>query len=408
MKVNYNAQAIIANNKLQVNDNKLSESIGRLSTGLKIKNAKDNPSGLAMARRMNAQIQSMQVAGDSTKDGINIIKTADGVLGEIHGILQRMNELAVKGSTDTITASDRDYIESEFQALKDEIQRIAKTTEFNGQTLLDGTFDYRGYATTGGNITGTTAEGNRRLDGSGKTDPDIRVASYSDSMAGKQYRLQGLDIKYNETEKQLYGIGTGSTVTVHDVANDVDLTMRVKQVDGDLVKLEDSEGRELSVSIRKDCNETIDLDLTDIGPMSIQIGANEGQLLDVRIPAINLTSMGLFGTSLKSSLNNYASTEEYLLESEASRKALDSVKEALAYVSTLRASLGAYQNRLEHTDTNLDSTSENMTASYSQIMDVDMAEEMTTYSTQQVLSQAGVSVLAQANERASLALQLLQ
>lgn len=389
MKVNYNAQAIIANNKLQVNDKKLSESIGRLSTGLKIKNAKDNPSGLAMARRMNAQIASMGVAGDSAKDGINIIKTADGVLGEIHDILQRMNELAVKGSTDTITETDRDYIEEEFQALKDEIERIAKTTDFNGQTILDGTFDYRGYATTGGT-----------------TNPDIRVATYSDNMAGKQYQIQNLNVQYDATEKQLFGLGTGSTVSVLDVANSATLNMIVKQVDGDLIKLEDDEGRELSVSVRSTYNGNIDLDLTDIGPMSIQIGANEGQLLDVRIPAINQTALGIFGTSLKSSLNNYDGSK--LVESEASRKALDSVKNALAYVSTLRASLGAYQNRLEHTDANLDSTSENMTASYSQIMDVDMAEEMTTYSTQEVLAQAGISVLSQANERASLALQLLQ
>ncbi|MBR0091852.1 MAG: flagellin [Lachnospiraceae bacterium] len=405
MKINYNAQAIIANNKLQINDNKLSESIGRLSTGLKIKNAKDNPSGLAMARRMNAQIESMKVAGDSAKDGINIIKTADGVLGEIHGILQRMNELANKGSTDTITPEDRDYIESEFQALKDEIGRIAKTTEFNGQVLLDGTFDYRGYATVGG-----------------ATDPDIRVASYSDNMAGRKYTVEGLDnLKFLEKtgvapdEKivnQLYGLGTGDTVTVTDEANGQDMHMKVKQIDGDLITLENAQGEQLSLSIRKDAptstGNPIELDLTDIGPMSIQIGANEGQLLDVRIPTVSLTSMGLFGASLKNSLNNYSTTEDHLTESEASRKALDSVKNALAYVSSLRASLGAYQNRLEHTDTNLDSTGENMTASYSQLMDVDMAEEMTTYSTQQVLSQAGVSVLAQANERASLALQLLQ
>ncbi|MBR0165055.1 MAG: flagellin [Lachnospiraceae bacterium] len=399
MKVNYNAQAIIANNKLQVNDKKLSESIGRLSTGLKIKNAKDNPSGLAMARRMNAQIASMGVAGDSAKDGINIIKTADGVLGEIHDILQRMNELAVKGSTDTITKTDRDYIEEEFQALKDEIERIAKTTDFNGQTILDGTFDYRGYATTGGNVTSGKITG-------GTTNPDIRVATYSDNMAGKQYQIQNLNVQYDATEKQLFGLGTGSAVSVLDVANSATLNMIVKQVDGDLIKLEDDEGRELSVSVRSTYNGNIELDLTDIGPMSIQIGANEGQLLDVRIPAINQTALGIFGTSLKSSLNNYDGSK--LVESEASRKALDSVKNALAYVSTLRASLGAYQNRLEHTDANLDSTSENMTASYSQIMDVDMAEEMTTYSTQEVLAQAGISVLSQANERASLALQLLQ
>ena len=393
MKINYNAQAIIANNKLKVNDNKLSNSIGRLSTGLKIKDAKDNPSGLAMARRMNAQIEGMGVAGNSAKDGINIIKTADGVLHEIHDILQRMNELAVKGANGTITPEDRDYIESEIQQLKDEIQRIANTTDFNGQKILDGTFDYRGYATVGGT-----------------TDPDIRVASYSDNMAGRKFAITGLSgLLYDDTEKQLYGLKTGDTVAVSDTTAGSPgqaLSMVVKQIDGDLIKLEDAEGRELSVSIRKDAPAQIDLELTDIGPMTVQVGANEGQVLDMRIPGINLTSLGLFGVSVKSSLNNYDGSK--LEEEAASKKAIDSIKSALTYVSDLRSRLGAYQNRLEHTDTNLDTTSENLTASYSQIMDVDMAEEMTTYSTQNVLSQAGISILSQANERASLALQLLQ
>ncbi|MBQ4416059.1 MAG: flagellin [Butyrivibrio sp.] len=393
MKVNYNAQAIIANNKLKVNDNKLSESIGRLSTGLKIKNAKDNPSGLAMARRMNAQIEGMGVAGNSAKDGMNIIKTADGVLNEIHDILQRMNELAVKGATSTITPTDRDYIESEIQQLKDEIGRIASTTDFNGQTILDGTFDYRGYATVGGS-----------------TDPDIRVASYSDNLAGRKLKITGLTgLQYDDTEKQLHGLATGASVAVEDVTDagaSQTLNMTVKQIDGDLIKLEDAEGRELSVSIRKNAPAQIDLELSDIGPMTVQIGANEGQVLDMRIPAINLTSLGLFGVSVKSSLNNYDGTK--LEEEAASKKAIDSIKYALNYVSELRSRLGAYQNRLEHTDANLDTTSENLTASYSQIMDVDMAEEMTNYSTQNVLSQAGISILSQANERASLALQLLQ
>ena len=393
MKVNYNAQAIIANNKLKVNDNKLSHSIGKLSTGLKIKDAKDNPSGLAMARRMNAQIEGMGVAGNSAKDGINIIKTADGVLGEIHDILQRMNELAVKGANGTIMEEDRDYIESEIQQLKDEIQRIASTTDFNGQKILDGTFDYRGYATVGGS-----------------TDPDIRVASYSDNLAGRKLEITGLaGLQYDDTEKQLHGLATGASVAVRDVTDagsPQTLNMVVKQIDGDLIKLEDAEGRELSVSIRKDAPAQIDLELTDIGPMTVQVGANEGQVLDMRIPAITLTSLGLYGVSVKSSLNNFDGTK--ILEEEASRKAIDSIKNALTYVSELRSRLGAYQNRLEHTDANLDTTSENLTASYSQIMDVDMAEEMTTYSTQQVLSQAGISILSQANERASLALQLLQ
>ena len=128
--------------------------------------------------------------------------------------------------------------------------------------------------------------------------------------------------------------------------------------------------------------------------MAVQIGANEGQYLDIRIPTMSLSNIGIYNTNTKTI--------------EDSRAAIEQIKNGLAYVSAARSRLGAYQNRLEHTNKSLDVTIENMTAAYSRIMDVDMAEEMTTYSTQTVLDQAGISMLAQANERPSEVLQLLQ
>ncbi|MDE5866796.1 MAG: flagellin, partial [Lachnospiraceae bacterium] len=136
------------------------------------------------------------------------------------------------------------------------------------------------------------------------------------------------------------------------------------------------------------------LDITGIGAMDTQIGANEGQTLAIRIPTISLQRLGLTGANL--------------MTQDSSSDAIVAVKSAIAYVSAVRSRLGAYQNRLEHTVSSLDITSENMTASYSRIMDVDMSEEMTTYTSQQVVSQAAVSMLAQANERPSQLLQLLQ
>jgi flagellin len=128
--------------------------------------------------------------------------------------------------------------------------------------------------------------------------------------------------------------------------------------------------------------------------MTMQVGANEGQTLDIRIPKISLSTLGLYNLDLANEVG--------------AREGLESLKNAIVQVSSIRSNLGAYQNRLEHTVSNLDITVENMTAAYSRIMDVDMAEEMTTYSTQQVLSQAGISMMAQANERPSQVLQLLQ
>ena len=138
----------------------------------------------------------------------------------------------------------------------------------------------------------------------------------------------------------------------------------------------------------------ISLDLTGIGSMTLQIGANEDQTLELCMPPITKKNLGILRTDV--------------LTEETARKAIDEIAGAISFVSSIRSSLGAYQNRLEHTTTNLDVTSENMTSAYSRIMDVDMATEMTKYSSMQVISQAATSMLAQANERPSQVLQLLQ
>ncbi len=139
---------------------------------------------------------------------------------------------------------------------------------------------------------------------------------------------------------------------------------------------------------------SLKIDLTGIGSMDTQIGANEGQQLEIRIPTISLSHLGIEKTEVTTQ--------------DSSSDAITEIKGAVKYVSDARSRLGAYQNRLEHTISSLDITKENMTASYSRIMDVDMAEEMTSYTTEQVISQASTSMLAQANERPSQVLQLLQ
>ena len=141
MRINYNVSAMISNNSLKRSDNALAKSIQRLSSGLKINDAKDNPSGLAIAKRMNAQLKGLSVANDNASDGVSVVETADGALAEIHDMLQRMNELAIKGANGTMIDVDRQTIEDEVTQLKDGIEEIVNRTEFNGQKLLDGSFD---------------------------------------------------------------------------------------------------------------------------------------------------------------------------------------------------------------------------------------------------------------------------
>jgi flagellin len=393
MKINYNVSALVANNALKTTDNKLTESLERLSSGLKIANAKDNPSGLAMARRMNSQIKSLDTADDSNADGISIVETADGVLAEMQDMLQRMSELAVKASNQTNTDDDRRIIDEEIQQLKNEIQRVCDTTEFNGQKLLNGSFDLKGYATI-------------LEPGTGKytTDPYISVSTYSDEIPAGMAKITGFTCNFEEdpetgTKKIIPTIEDGEMVSPKGTLTDSKGNVYDNiSVDGDIIKFSNSKGQEIQIKVDETIPEntpsTIQLEITATGGMAVQIGANEGQYLDIRIPTMSLSNIGIYNVNTKTLDDAYA--------------AIDQVKKGLAYISASRSRLGAYQNRLEHTNKSLDVTIENMTAAYSRIMDVDMAEEMTVYSTHTVLDQAGISMLAQANERPSEVLQLLQ
>ena len=386
MKINYNAPAMRANNALNVSDKKVSKSLERLSSGLKVTAAKDNPSGYAIGRRMNAQITGVSVATQSANNGISIIETADGALAEVHDMLQRMNELAIKGATGTLTTSDRQMINEEVKQLKQEVTRIATDTEFNGQPILDGSFDLKGYTNT-------------QL---------ATVDYYSDEVLAKEYTITKLKVVYN----------SDGTINLDDTKNNLVLGdgfpegVELTEVGQDKIVLTGHQDFKITLSITPDpvkdgngnvidyedvdctINQSIKLDITGIGAMDTQIGANEGQQLEIRIPTISLSRLGIERTEMTTQ--------------ESCGNAINEIKGAILYVSDARSRLGAYQNRLEHTVSNLDITNENMTASYSRIMDVDMAEEMTNYTTEQVVSQAATSMLAQANERPSQVLQLLQ
>ena len=377
MKINFNASAAIANNALTRNDNKLAASLGNLSSGYKITHAKDNPSGLAMAKRMNAQIAGVSVATDNAGDGISVIEIADGTMSEIHDMLQRLNELSVKASTGTLTEQDREIINNEAQQLKEEIDRISGEAEFNGQKILDGSFDLKGYT----------------------DNVDVKVAYYGDEVKAGQYQVADLKIG---TDKDGELDSAKSSVTITGPGGQTVAGAKISGVDGNIATITGDNGFELKLEIRrgiqKDAVTTVNnfnkMELAGFGAMDTQIGANEGQQLGIRIPRISCLNMGIESLDLTTA--------------EGATKAIDQVDAAIKYVSEARSRIGAYQNRLEHTVSSLDITSENMTAAYSRIMDTDMAEEMTEYTTLQVLSQASTSMLAQANERPSQVLQLLQ
>ncbi len=380
MKVNYNLQAMGAQRALKRNEAKLSASTQRLSSGYKLNQAKDNPAGMAISRKMQLQIKGLTQAGDNIVNGISVCETADGALSEVHAMFQRMKELAMKAANGTNTTADRNSIECEMKLLKDEVTRIATQTDFNDSTLLDGTFDMRGYADKLG----------------------VLVTEYTDEMPVGKYTIE-IDAFGDESvdpptnaEVRLTGSDaqSGSTQFVSEA--------RV-EADGNKIKITDNKGKSIMIELDEEmynqnadggASKTVTLDLAGIGAYSVQVGVNEGQLLDMRIPTVSLKTLGIEDVEIGTQ--------------EKAREALDVISEGIDKVSMIRARLGAYQNRLEHTASSVDATNENMTAALSRITDLDMADEMVDYTSQQVLVQAGVSMLSQANSQPEMALQLLQ
>lgn len=369
MRINYNISAMLANKALGKNDNKLSASSERLSTGYKINSAKDNPSGIAIAKRMNMQLRGLSNASQNASDGVSVVQTAEGTMQEMQDMIQRMSELAVQSANGTNSEKEREMIEMEIDQLKEEIDRVAKDTEFNGKKLLNGDCDLKGFTNTKG----------------------IKVTYYADEVSVGKYTVSAVNPVYDADGNLMDG-----SVTLLTSGQDSFPPDSYISYEGNKVTVTAANSFEVSFSV----DETITgatnvvLDLTGLGAMRMQIGANEGEVMEIRIPEISLEALGLDKVDLTTK--------------ESSVKAIDLTKNANSYISKVRARLGAYQNRLEHTTASLDLTNENMTSAYSRIMDTDMAEEMSEYTNLQVLTQAGVSMLAQANERPQQVLQLLQ
>ena len=358
MKINSNIQALVAQNVLRGNEEKNAASTEKLSSGFKLNHAKDSPAGMAITNRMNAQIKSLYKAKDNASNAVNVIQTADGALGEVHSMLQRMNELGIKASNGTLTSADRQAIQLEVDALRKEINRVAADTEYNTQNLLGGEQEMKGYSKR----------------------PDLAKVMYYDAdFPAGEYKLT-MDSLDN------------ATLTINGSA--VSGLKEVTCKDG-VCTATMNDGSRLEVSYDPNLHGSeVELDITGIGGMKIQVGSKTGQEIQVVIPKMDSKSLGIDDVDMRTQ--------------DGARKALEDIPKAIEYVSHARSKLGAYQNRLEMTVEALAENVENLEGSYSTIKDVDMAEEMVDYTKLQVLVQAGTSMLAQANEQPQQALQLLQ
>ena len=374
MKVNSNIQAMFAQSILSANEEKMAKSTQKMSSGYKLNRAMDNPAGMAITNRMRAQLSSLERATKNSKNAINAIQTAEGALSEIESMLQRMNELSIQGSNGTMSSSDRLAIQEEVDQLVSEINRISKNTTYNSQNLLDGTQDLKAFS------------------GLSK---DISIRNYNELMDVGKYEITvGTNGKATSFKKDGKVVDIAAQEVVEFLDKDGNVT-------GYSTKIHTANGAELTFETKGDSGATnVELDITGYGGMKIQVGAEEGQEIQVVIPEVSLRTLNFVDLDGNRTLD--------LRTEEGATKAISQIASAIDYVSAARSKLGAYQNRIENTVTNLDVTTENLTESYSTIKDIDMAEGMVEYTTLQVLIQAGTSMVAQANEQPQQALQLLQ
>ena len=374
MKVNSNIQAMFAQSILSANEEKMAKSTQKMSSGYKLNRAMDNPAGMAITNRMRAQLSSLERATKNSKNAINAIQTAEGALSEIESMLQRMNELSIQGSNGTMSSSDRLAIQEEVDQLVSEINRISKNTSYNSQNLLDGTQDLKAFS---------------------RPSKNISVRNYNELMDVGKYEISvGADGLVTSLTKD----GATIDIAAQEVVEFVD---KDGKTTGYSTKIHTANGAELTFETKGDSGATnVELDITGYGGMKIQVGAEEGQEIQVVIPEVSLRTLNFVDLDGNRTLD--------LRTEEGATKAISQIASAIDYVSAARSKLGAYQNRIENTVTNLDVTTENLTESYSTIKDIDMAEGMVEYTTLQVLIQAGTSMVAQANEQPQQALQLLQ
>ena len=473
MVVQHNLRAMNSNRMLGITQGTLNKSTEKLSSGYKVNRAADDAAGLSISEKMRKQIRGLTQASLNAEDGISSVQTAEGALTEVHDMLQRMNELAVKASNGTNSLSDRQTIQDEVDQLLTEIDRVAETTKFNETYLLKGDTDkVTKYASAkDAGITGQMTEGATSaiftmsalklgdtitIGGTkytiGTTDASKVKGSIGGAQGGEQVTVNGVqytvakDATEMNVDKNILTIASiqakvtsGSTAiyngktynvmtdnvdatkkkgTTGDGIDDVDATVinttaAYKKIQQEL-RLANTIGTDATTSYLNKTQVAVSsaiVGTTTIGfsitkgtyqqkealNFSLHVGADADMTnkISVKIDTMDTAGLGIKGLNVKDT------------SGAAGTYAIDAIADAVAKVSAQRSLLGAVQNRLEHTINNLDNVVENTTAAESQIRDTDMATEMVKYSNNNILSQAGQSMLAQSNQANQGVLSLL-
>ena len=396
--INTNINSLTAQRNLNASQSSLATSMQRLSSGLRVNSAKDDAAGLAIAERMNTQVRGLNVAARNANDGISLAQVAEGALGKVGDMLQRMRELAVQASNATNSADDRQALQSEVSQLRDEINRIAKTTSFNGAKLLDGSF---------------TASTFQIGANSGET---ITVAALTDSSAdGLSNVIYGSDSITTGTAGQVSSLTAitdgslaltvaGTTYSLGDIAEARSGEERIGQIVEAINRRTADTG--VSAFLKAETNGTYTLAVR-----SAELDAL-GSAVAVTAAGFTLANAGFAAADLaiaNGSATSAAGIDDLTVETvEDAWLAIKHIDDALDQINGARATLGAVQSRFENAVANIQIQSENTAAARGRIVDADFAMETANLSRAQILQQAGTAMVAQANQLPQQVLQLLQ
>ena len=462
MVVQHNMQAANANRMLNVTTSAQSKSTEKLSSGYRINRAADDAAGLTISEKMRKQIRGLDQASTNAQDGVSSVQTAEGALTEVHSMLQRMNELATQAANGTNSKdSDRQAIQDEIDQLTTEIDRVSETTKFNETYLLKGEAGtktinmkahdagLKGTLTDNGDGTATfvmdslkdgdsVSIGGKTYTIGSKKDDVVAAVGAKITVAGQKFTVNGQEItivdnyadkdtdqkagKYTLDDAKAL-VKEGATVKVgtdeYKVMTDKD-TNGIDDTDASVIskdvayglaskellaanQIGDTKGsaKVADAGAKADGSFKITTGQAEVAnslSFSLHVGADADMTnkIHVNIDAMDSASLGIKGLNVKDASGN------------AATYAVDAISDAISKVSSQRSSLGAVQNRLEHTINNLDNVVENTTTAESRIRDTDMAEEMVNYSKNNILAQAGQSMLAQANQSNQGVLSLLQ
>ena len=465
--INTNIQSLNAQRNLGISQNSLTQSMQRLSSGLRVNSAKDDAAGLGIAERMGAQVRGLNVAARNANDGISLAQTAEGAMASVTNNLQRMRELSVQSANATNSDTDRAAMQQEVKQLADEIDRVATQTDFNGTKLLDGSFsdkkfqvganngqtisidkiasvrtgtlgqEYRA-SVTSGVLDGTVAAVdlsaltiNGKAIGTGSIKADAKAltdAINASGIAGVRAEITGPTLVAAAAGTMvgaaltgtitINGVTTNSISTTADAAtsranvvkgiNDISAATGVTATDdGTGVKLAAADGRNITHSLTTLTSAATGLaaDGTAESSYKVTYSGVEGGKLDI---GGTVGTSGLTAASTSAALAGTSISNVDISTLAGANTALGSIDAALQSINSSRAALGAIQNRFSSTIDNLATNSENLSASRSRIIDADFAQETANLSRAQILQQAGTAMVAQANQLPQGVLSLLR